>query len=283
MTTPDNYCVFGNPIGHSRSPWIHQRFAQLTGQNLDYQARLAPLDGFADSLRDFIAQGGKGANVTVPFKHDAARCAHTCSQRVVLAGAANTLLISADGQIHADNTDGLGLVADITHNAGVALAGADILLVGAGGAAAGVLGPLLQAQPRSITVCNRTAAKAQALVARHQTLAQQQNVQLLAQEQQALDRDFFIIINATAASLSGGAVPVPEGSVRPGALVYDMMYGPAAEGFLDWAWQQGGIARDGLGMLVEQAAAAFALWRGVQPPSAQVLDELRDLLLAQQA
>ena len=104
MTTPDNYCVFGNPIGHSRSPWIHQRFAQLTGQNLDYQARLAPLDGFADSLRDFIAQGGKGANVTVPFKHDAARCAHTCSQRVVLAGAANTLLISADGQIHADNT-----------------------------------------------------------------------------------------------------------------------------------------------------------------------------------
>ena len=191
--------------------------------------------------------------------------------------------ISADGQIHADNTDGLGLVADITHNAGVALAGADLLLVGAGGAAAGVLGPLLQAQPRSITVCNRTAAKAQALVARHQALAQQQNVQLLAQEQQALDRDFSIIINATAASLSGGAVPVPEGSVRPGALVYDMMYGPAAEGFLDWAWQQGGIARDGLGMLVEQAAAAFALWRGVQPPSAQVLDELRDLLLAQQA
>lgn len=146
-----------------------------------------------------------------------------------------------------------------------------------------MLGPLLQAQPRSITVCNRTAAKAQALVARHQALAQQQNVQLLAQEQQALDRDFSVIINATAASLSGGAVPVPEGSVRPGALVYDMMYGPAAEGFLDWAWQQGGIARDGLGMLVEQAAAAFALWRGVQPPSAQVLDELRDLLLAQQA
>lgn len=281
MTTFDNYCVFGNPIGHSRSPWIHQRFAQLTGQHLDYQARLAPLEGFADSLRQFIAQGGKGANVTVPFKHEAVACAHTHSQRVALAGAANTLVIGADGQVHADNTDGLGLVADITRNAGIDLAGADILLVGAGGAAAGVLGPLIAAQPHSITVCNRTAARAQALVERHAEFAATQNVQLLAQEQQALAGDFAVIINATAASLSGGTIPVPEGVVRPGALVYDMMYGSAADGFLDWAWQQGGIARDGLGMLVEQAGAAFALWRGVQPPTAQVLDELRSLLAAQ--
>ena len=167
--------------------------------------------------------------------------------------------------------------------AGFSLVEMTIALAVLGMVLTSLLGPLQQAQPRSITVCHRPAPKAQALVARHQALAQQQNVQLLAQEQQALDRDFSIIVNATAASLSGGAVPVPEGSVRPGALVYDMMYGPAAEGFLDWAWQQGGIARDGLGMLVEQAAAAFALWRGVQPPSAQVLDELRDLLLAQQA
>lgn len=278
--SPDLYCVFGHPIGHSRSPWIHARFAALTGQHLDYQARLAPLGGFAASVQAFIAEGGRGCNVTVPFKHEAAACAHSVSQRVQLAGAANTLLIDAQGRIHADNTDGLGLVADITRNAGRSLTGKDVLLVGAGGAAAGVLGPLLEQQPRSLTICNRTAARAQALVDSHRTLAAQQKVELQAQDQQGLKGDFDIIINATAASLQGGGIPIPAHVLRPGSLAYDMMYGPAAQGFLDWAAQHGAQPRDGLGMLVEQAAAAFTLWRGIEPPAAQVLEELRALLAA---
>lgn len=278
----DLYCVMGNPVAHSRSPWIHARFAQLTQQSLHYERRLAPVDGFAASLQAFIAQGGKGCNVTVPFKLDAAQAAHSHSPRVALAGAANTLVIGADGRIHADNTDGLGLVADITRNAGVAIAGRDVLLIGAGGAAAGVLGPLLEQQPRSITVCNRTAAKALELVHQHAALAAAQKVELLVQEQQGLQGDFDLIINATAASLQGAGIPVPASVLRPGSLAYDMMYGAAAQPFLDWAHQHGATGRDGLGMLVEQAAESFALWRGVRPPSPTVLQELR-ALLAQEA
>ena len=278
----DLYCVMGNPVAHSRSPWIDARFAQLTQQSLHYERRLAPVDGFAASLQAFMAQGGKGCNVTVPFKLDAAQAAHSHSPRVALAGAANTLVIGADGRIHADNTDGLGLVADITRNAGVAIADRDVLLIGAGGAAAGVLGPLLEQQPRSITVCNRTAAKALELVHQHAALAAAQKVELLVQEQQGLQGDFDLIINATAASLQGAGIPVPASVLRPGSLAYDMMYGAAAQPFLDWAHQHGATGRDGLGMLVEQAAESFALWRGVRPPSPTVLQELR-ALLAQEA
>lgn len=272
----------GNPVAHSRSPWIHARFAQLTLQPLVYQRRLVPLDGFAADLQQLLQSGGKGCNVTVPFKLDAAQAAHSRSPRVALAGAANTLVIGADGHIHADNTDGLGLVADITRNAGVAIAGKAILLVGAGGAAAGVLGPLLEQQPRQVVVCNRTFHKAQALVDAHAALAQSQKVELLAQEQQGLSGSFDIIINGTAASLQGAGIPVPASVLRPGSLAYDMMYGHAAQPFLDWAQQHGAVGRDGLGMLVEQAAESFALWRGVRPPSQQVLQELR-AVLAQEA
>ena len=273
----------GNPVAHSRSPWIHTRFAELTGQALQYERRLVPLDGFAASLADFAAAGGKGCNITVPFKLEAAEAATQRSPRVALAGAANTLAWQADGQLYADNTDGLGLVADITRNAGVALAGKDILLIGAGGAAAGVLGPLLEQSPRRIVVCNRTAAKAEALVAQHAALAALQKVELLVHPQQALEGDFDVIINGTAASLQGAGIPVPASVLRPASLAYDMMYGPAATAFLDWASQHGALARDGLGMLVEQAAESFALWRGVRPPSAQVLAELRALLAAEAA
>lgn len=272
----------GNPVAHSRSPWIHARFAQLTQQPLVYQRRLVPLDGFAADLQQLLQSGGKGCNVTVPFKLDAAQAAHSRSPRVALAGAANTLVIGADGHIHADNTDGLGLVADITRNAGVAIADKAILLVGAGGAAAGVLGPLLEQQPRQVVVCNRTFHKAQALVDAHAALAQSQKVELLAQEQQGLSSSFDIIINGTAASLQGAGIPVPASVLRPGSLAYDMMYGQAAQPFLDWAQQHGAVGRDGLGMLVEQAAESFALWRGVRPPSQQVLQELR-AVLAQEA
>ena len=276
---PDLYCVMGNPIAHSRSPWIHARFAQLTGEALRYERRLVPIDGFAQALRDFAAAGGRGCNVTVPFKLQAAQLASSCSERVRLAGAANTLLFDGSA-IHADNTDGLGLVADIERNADVTLAGRDLLLVGAGGAAAGVLGPLLQQAPRRIAVVNRTPQRAQALVASHAALASLQNTELLALDIQAPGGDFDVIINATASSLEGAAVPVPASVLRPGSLAYDMMYGPAAQGFLDWAAAHGAQPRDGLGMLVEQAAEAFALWRGVRPPAAQVLHELRAALAA---
>ncbi len=277
--SPDLYCVMGNPVEHSRSPWIHARFAELTGQRLVYERRMVPLDGFALALRDFAAAGGRGCNITVPFKLEAAQAATVRSERVQLAGAANTLSF-IDGAIHADNTDGLGLVADLQHNAGCTLAGRDVLLVGAGGAAAGALGPLLAAGPRRVVVANRTLERAQALVQSHAALAALQKTELLAQSPQALEHDFDLIINATASSLAGAEVPVPARVLRPGSLAYDMMYGPAAEGFLGWARQHGATPRDGLGMLVEQAAEAFQIWRGVRPPSAQVLAELQALLAA---
>ncbi len=278
--SPDAYCVMGNPIAHSRSPWIHARFAELTGERIAYDRRLVPLEGFADALRDFAAGGGRGCNVTVPFKIEAAERATGRTERVQLGGAANTLVFASDGAVTADNTDGLGLVADILHNAGVPLAGRDVLLVGAGGAAAGVLGPLLREGPRRIVVTNRTLSRAEQLVQRHAHPDLLCKAELVAQDMQALQGDFDIVINATASSLAGEASPVPAQVLRPGSLAYDMMYGAAAQGFLDWAAQHGAVPRDGLGMLVEQAAESFALWRGVRPPSAQVLAELRAAIAA---
>lgn len=276
----DLYCVLGNPIAHSRSPWIHTRFAELTGERMRYEARLVPVDGFAHALAQLSAQGVRGCNVTVPFKLQAAALAQQRSERVQLAGAANTLSLHA-GTLHADNTDGLGLVADITQGAGFDIAGRDVLLIGAGGAAAGALGALLAARPRRIVVANRTLATAEALAGSHAALALLQKTELLALDLQGLERDFDLIINASASSLGGGAVPVPASVLRPGSLAYDMMYGPAAQGFLDWASTAGAQARDGLGMLVQQAAEAFYLWRGVRPPAAQVLAEMSAEMRAQ--
>ena len=273
-------------MAHSRSPWIHARFAELTGQPVQYDRALVPLDGFADFVRDFAAQGGKGCNVTVPFKLQAAELATSASERVRLAGAANTLVFSDSG-IHADNTDGLGIVADITRNACIAIAGSDVLLLGAGGAAAGALGSLLEQKPRRLVVVNRTHAKAQTLVKQHEAIAALHKVELIALDRKELEADltnnFDIVINATASSLAGADVPAPASVLHARTLAYDMMYGPAAQNFLDWACSHGALARDGLGMLVEQAAESFALWRGVRPPSAQVLAELRELLLAEAA
>lgn len=277
-STVDLYCVMGHPIEHSRSPWIHTRFAELTQQSLHYTRELVALDGFAAAVQAFAASGGRGCNVTVPFKLEAAQLADSCSERVQLAGAANTLVLT-DGRIHADNTDGLGLVADIRDNAGQAIAGRDVLLIGAGGAAAGALGSLLAEKPRRIVIVNRTVEKAQALAERHAALATRHGVELQAQGLE-IAQDFDLVINASASSLGGAQVPVPASVLRPGCLAYDMMYGPAAQGFLDWAAQHGARGRDGLGMLVEQAAEAFALWRGVRPAGAPVLAELRALLEA---
>ena len=273
--TPDFYCVMGHPIAHSRSPWIHSRFAELTGESLSYERNLVPLDGFADAVRAFAGRGGRGCNVTVPFKLDAANCAGEKSERVVLAGAANTLVLHADGRISADNTDGLGIVADITRNAGVSIAGRDVLLIGARGTAAGVLGPLLRETPRRVVIANRTQARAEQLAASHQQIAAETHVELRVAALDALDEDFDIVINGTASSLAGAESPVPARVLRASSLAYDMMYGAAAQGFMDWATRHGAVARDGLGMLVEQAAESFALWRGVRPPADQVLRELR--------
>ena len=278
--TADLYCVMGNPVEHSKSPWIHARFAELTGQALQYGRRLVPLDGFAQSVAAFRAEGGRGCNITVPFKFEAgALPGLRMTPRAALAQACNTLRFDG-GAIVADNTDGRGLVDDITRNAGVALAGKRLLLIGAGGAAAGVLGPLIEVRPAHITVTNRTVAKAQALVQRHAAWAAQHGVQLAAHELQAVGGPYDVVINGTASSLAGAGIPVPASVLAPGTLAVDMMYGPAADAFMQWATQHGAVARDGLGMLVEQAAESFAVWRGVRPPSAQVLDELRRTLSA---
>jgi len=272
--TPDLYCVMGHPVAHSQSPWIHARFAELTGQALVYTRREIALDDFARSVRAFIAEGGRGCNVTVPFKFEAAALATRVSERGQLAQACNTLKFEG-GQILADNTDGIGLVDDIERNAGVMLRGKRLLLIGAGGAAAGVLGPLIDTQPAQICVANRTLARAQTLVKRHQALAPLQKTELSAHTLSGLDAHFDVIINASSSSLAGHAVPVAARLLAPGALAYDMMYGAAAQGFMDWAAQHGAQPRDGLGMLVGQAAQSFAIWRGVLPPAAQVLTELR--------
>jgi len=270
----DLYCVMGNPVAHSKSPWIHARFAELTGQTLRYDQRQIPLDGFKTAVRSFAAEGGLGCNVTLPFKFAAAALASRSSDRATLAQAANTLSFK-DNQILADNTDGAGLVADIEQGAGIDLQGRQLLLIGAGGAAAGVLAPLLLAQPASITVCNRTLSKAVDLVQRHAPLALIQQTELSALDLQKLNNQFDVVINATSSSLSGAAVPVPGSVLKPGALAYDLMYGAAAHGFMIWASEHGAQARDGLGMLLEQAAESFFIWRGVRPPAQQVLAELR--------
>jgi shikimate dehydrogenase len=264
-------------VEHSKSPWIHARFAQLTGQDLQYVKRLIPFDGFPQSVQAFRAEGGKGCNVTVPFKFEAAPLATQLTPRAQLAGACNTLRFDGN-EVFADNTDGVGLANDIARNAGVDLAGRDVLLIGAGGAASGVLGPLIEARPRRIVVANRTQAKAGVMLERHWALAAQHDVRLEAPELRQVSGAFDVVINATTTSMSGAAVPVAAGVLKPGALACDMMYGPAAQGFLDWARRHGAVPRDGLGMLVEQAAEAFLIFRGVRPPSAQVLAELRATL-----
>jgi shikimate dehydrogenase len=280
MTSADRYAVAGNPVEHSRSPLIHGLFAQQTGQAVDYGGLLCPLDAFKPHIRAFAADGAKGCNVTVPFKFEAFELATRRTPRAELAQAANTLRfdpLDAGGWL-ADNTDGVGLVRDITVNAGVPLAGKRVLLLGAGGASAGVLGPLIEAKPAEIVMANRTLDKAQAIVERHATWAAQHGVKLSARGLDDAGKAYDVFINGTAASLSGSGVPVGAQVLKPGTLALDMMYGPAAQAFLIWASSNGAVARDGLGMLVEQAAESFALWRGARPDTAPVLAHMRALV-----
>jgi shikimate dehydrogenase len=262
----DRYAVFGHPIAHSKSPQIHAAFARQTGQDMAYEAILAPLDGFADCVAQFIAAGGRGANVTVPFKEEAFKLASRLSARAQRAGAVNTFTFDADG-ILGDNTDGAGLVADITRNLHFSLAGKRILLLGAGGAARGVVGPLLDQQPAMLDIANRTVSRAQELAELFD-----QNVRACGFE--AADTPFDLVINATAASLAGDLPPLSPRVFTPDTLAYDIMYGRDTP-FLDFARSHGARTADGLGMLVEQAAEAFSLWRGLRPDTPPVIAMLR--------
>jgi shikimate dehydrogenase len=267
----DRYAVFGNPVGHSLSPRIHARFGVLTGDPIEYGAIEAPVGGFAQSAQAFFANGGRGANVTLPFKIDAFEMAARRSERAALAGAANFLHVREDG-IHADNTDGAGLVADLDRNLRVRLEGAQLLLVGAGGAARGVIAPLLAARPRLLVIANRTEIRARELATRFSYLGP-----IVGESLEHIPRgDYEVVINATSTSTRGDRLELPGHVFRAGGLAYDMAYGPSAAPFLDYARSLGALkATDGLGMLVEQAAESFFLWRGKRPPTAPVLAELR--------
>ena len=272
MNKTDRYAVFGNPIAHSKSPEIHRQFAIDTGQPITYEKQLVPLDGFAAAVREFIAIGGKGLNVTVPFKQEAFHLADQLTERARLAGAVNTLVVQPDGALLGDNTDGVGIVVDMAGNHQWPLTGKRILLLGAGGAVRGVLGPLLEQKPQLIVIANRNREKAEVLVAIFSPFGE---VQATGYEE--LPSSLFdIIINGTSASLSGDVPPLPGGVVGPETACYDMMYGKELTLFLAWAKAHGSIwMADGLGMLVEQAVESFRLWRGVKPQTKPVINRLR--------
>jgi shikimate dehydrogenase len=274
MTNLDRYAVIGNPIAHSKSPEIHARFAAQTGQRLSYERLLAPLDGFAAIVRTFVKLGGKGANVTVPFKLDAFDMATTLTERARTAGAVNTLRFDGD-TILGDNTDGVGLVNDIVNHAAVPLAGKRILLLGAGGAARGVIQPLLQQQPATLIIANRTPAKATELMALFAPLSA---VPITASAFDGLRDQYDVIINATSAGLTDDMPAVPASIFAGSTLAYDMVYGAQPTRFMQFAALQGVAVRDGLGMLVEQAAESFFVWRGVRPETSAVLSALRAAL-----
>jgi len=270
----DQYVVFGNPIGHSKSPLIHRLFAQQTGEVLGYETALAPLDDFTAFAKVFF-KTGSGANVTVPFKEEAYRLADQLTERGRRAGAVNTLAKQADGSILGDNTDGAGLVRDLKVNHGVTLKGKRILLLGAGGAVRGALEPLLAEEPYVLVIANRTVEKAEQLALEFAELGP-----VLPAGYDWLEEPVDIIINATSASLAGELPPIAPSMIAAGeTFCYDMMYGKEPTAFCRWATEHNAAqAVDGLGMLVEQAAEAFFIWRGVRPESAPVLAELRRLM-----
>ena len=267
----DFYAVIGNPIAHSKSPIIHHAFAELTHQDIQYERVLAPLDDFAATVHGMIAHGFKGANVTVPFKLEAYAMANQLTERAQDAGAVNTLVFTSQG-ILGDNTDGVGLVRDITENIGVAIKGKRVLLIGAGGASEGVLHPLLAAQPELLIITNRTLDKAINMVKRVEARGEMLYVSIDAYAFDDLaGQQFDIVINATSAGLTDSQLPLPASIFAPGALAYDMMYGRVTP-FMAFAHQYGASVFDGLGMLIEQAAEAFYIWRGVRPDTAPVIE-----------
>jgi shikimate dehydrogenase len=268
----DRYAVVGNPIAHSKSPEIHSAFATQTGQDMHYTTLLAPLDAFATTVGQFFAEDGKGLNVTVPFKQQAFQLAASCSQRAERAGAVNTLWRDRNGQLQGDNTDGVGLVRDLLSNHAVTLKDKHLLLLGAGGAVRGVISPLLEQQPASLVIANRTAARAEELAALGAGWGPLQGGGLDA----LAGKSFDVIINGTSASLQGEVPDIPDDILAPHGVCYDMMYAADATAFVQWGQAHGaGKVMDGLGMLVEQAAESFYIWRKVRPETAPVLEQLR--------
>jgi shikimate dehydrogenase len=274
------YAVIGNPVAHSRSPRIHALFAAATGQSLTYERLLAPLDGFAESVRAFRRTGGLGLSVTVPFKLECLALAESASVRAQAAGAANTLAWRGD-HWYADNTDGAGLLNDFARNLAIEVHGRDVLVLGAGGAARGILGPLIAQGPRRLVIANRTHDKATALATLIAEQASGSAMVVATPIAELQGQRFAIVINSTSASLGhaageGAEPPWPPTLFAPGALAYDLVYAALPTPFLRWAAQLGAArCADGLGMLVEQAALQFELWRGVLPATGPVLAQLR--------
>jgi shikimate dehydrogenase len=267
-TTPnDQYAVFGDPISHSKSPKIHQLFAEQTGQRMDYRAIQVPAEQFNPAVADFFKHGGQGLNCTVPLKELAWQRADQLTERARAAKAVNTLKRLADGQLLGDNTDGAGLIRDLTVNHALSLQSATILVLGAGGATRGIIGSLLEQNPRRLVIANRTVEKAIGLATEFN------DRRLEASRFEALGgQSFDLILNATSASLSGQMPPLPAHIVAAHGVCYDLAYANSATPFVSWGQAQGAIkSLDGLGMLVEQAAAAFYLWRGIQPDTAAVI------------
>lgn len=268
----DRYAVFGNPVAHSKSPMIHAEFAHQVGESLDYSAIEAPVDDFASAWQAFMAQGGRGANVTVPFKGEAVALCDTLSHRAQRANAVNTLIVGGNGRLYGDTTDGVGLVRDLAYHH-VALEGQRILVVGAGGAVRGILEPVLAASPSELFIVNRTADKALSLANDFTDMGR-----IAGGGFDAIEGQFDIVINGTSASLEGDVPPLPEDIFAKGAWAYDMMYGVDPTVFLCWASPRGARLLDGLGMLVEQAAESFFLWRNVRPDTTPVREALRQSL-----
>jgi len=269
----DKYAVFGNPIDHSKSPDIHRQFAEQTGQSLSYEKQLVDPQGFEAAADAFFAGGGKGLNITVPFKQDAYAYVARTTPRARRAGAVNTLSKEVDGTILGDTTDGVGLVTDIKHNLGWQIRHKKVLILGAGGAVRGVLEPLLEEQPQHIIIANRTVDKALQLAKGFAEFGY-----LLGCGFDMLDeQQFDVIINGTSASLQGELPPLPECLINAdgSTVCYDMLYGAEPTPFMQWASERGAKVSDGLGMLVGQAAESFALWRGVRPQTAPVISSLR--------
>ncbi len=271
MTLPDRYAVFGHPIKHSKSPRIHRMFAEQTGQALDYSAVEVPAEQFETAVAAFFAEGGKGLNCTVPLKELAWRYAEHKTERAQLSKAVNTLALQADGSLLGDNTDGVGLVSDLTVNRGIALAGIRILILGAGGASRGIISPILEQLPQTLVIANRTEDKAVKLAAEFQAKATITGCGFDGLENQQFD----LILNATSASLSGQLPPLPVGLLAAGGNCYDLAYGNEPTAFVRWGRENHAAnSLDGLGMLVEQAAEAFFIWRGVRPATPPVIELL---------
>ncbi len=269
----DQYAVVGNPIAHSKSPQIHNIFAGQSSQQMEYTAMLSSEESFDQDLKDFFSSNGKGLNVTVPFKLRAFDFADQLSERAQQAGAVNTLILSEEG-VRGDNTDGIGLVNDLKNNQSLVLKAKRILIIGAGGASRGVIAPLFLEQPESITIVNRTVSKAQGL---SDTFSDLGNITALGFESLVEQEPYDLIINASSAGLSGEAPAIPDSLSLSSTFCYDMVYSKDDTPFVAWAKQRGCQgACDGLGMLVEQAAESFYLWRGERPNTAPVLKELRE-------